>query len=67
MKINKLVQFNEKEVDVTELDTDIKTLLKDNGIVLKAVKEVNVYIKPEAKYVVVTLADEVKEFVIKNA
>lgn len=67
MKINKLVQFNEKEVDVTELDTDIKTLLKDNGIVLKAVKEVNVYIKPEAKYVVVTLADEVKEFVIENA
>lgn len=67
MKINKLVQFEEKEVDVTELDADIKTLLKENGIVLKSVKEVNVYIKPEAKYVVVTLADEVKEFVIENA
>lgn len=67
MKINKFVQFEEKELDVTELDTDIKTLLKDNGIVLKSVKEVNVYIKPEAKYVVVTLADEVKEFVIENA
>lgn len=67
MKINKLVQFEEKELDVTELDTDIKTLLKDSGIVLKSVKEVNVYIKPEAKYVVVTLADEVKEFVIENA
>lgn len=67
MKINKLVQFNNKEVNITDLDTDIKTLLKDNGIVLKSVKEVNVYIKPEAKYVVVALADEVKEFVIENA
>ena len=67
MKINKLVQFNENEVDITELDADIKTLLKENGIVLKSVKEVNVYIKPEAKYVVVALTDETKEFVLKNA
>lgn len=67
MKINKLVQFEEKEVDVTELDADIKTLLKENGIVLKSVKEVNVYIKPEAKYVVVVLTDETKEFVLENA
>ena len=67
MKINKLVQFEEKEVDVTELDADIKTLLKENGIVLKSVKEVNVYIKPEAKYVVVALTDETKEFVLENA
>ena len=66
MKINKLVQFEEKEVDVTELDADIKTLLKENGIVLKSVKEVNVYIKPEAKYVVVVLTDETKEFVLEN-
>ena len=67
MKINKLVQFEEKEVDVTELDADIKTLLKENGIVLKSVKEVNVYIKPEAKYVVVVLTDETKEFILENA
>ena len=67
MKINKLVQFEEKVVDVTELDADIKTLLKENGIVLKSVKEVNVYIKPEAKYVVVVLTDETKEFILENA
>ena len=67
MKINKLVQFEEKEVDVTELDADIKTLLKENGIVLKSVKEVNVYIKQEAKYVVVVLTDETKEFILENA
>ena len=67
MKINKLVQFNKNEVDITEVDAEVKALLKENCIIQKLVKDINVYIKPEAKYVVVTLADEEREFVLSNA
>lgn len=65
MKTKTIVQFDEKEVDISDLDTQIKTLLKDNKITLKSVEEVEVYVKPEAKYLVVKTKTDTKKFVIE--
>ena len=34
MKINTVVQFDEKDVNITDLDAEIKAVLKDNKITL---------------------------------
>ena len=65
MKINTVVQFDEKDVNITDLDAEIKAVLKDNKITLKSVKGVDVYVKPEAKYLVVKVNGETKEYVLK--
>ena len=46
MKINTVVQFDEKDVNITDLDAEIKAVLKDNTITLKSVEGVDVYVKP---------------------
>ena len=38
MKINTVVQFDEKDVNITDLDAEIKAVLKDNKITLKVNK-----------------------------
>lgn len=67
MNIKTIVQFDDKEVDISNLDTEIKTILKDNKIILKNVEEVTTYVKPEAKYLVVKIKGETNdlEFVLK--
>ena len=65
MKINTVVQFDEKDVNITDLDAEIKAVLKDNKITLKSVEGVDVYVKPEAKYLVVKVNGETKEYVLK--
>lgn len=64
MKTKTIVQFAEKELDITDLETEIKAVLKQNKIALKSIEESEVYIKPEAKYLVVKVNGEVKEFVL---
>ncbi len=64
MKTKTIVQFAEKELDITDLETEIKAVLKQNKIALKNVEETEIYIKPEAKYLVVKLNGEIKEFVL---
>ncbi len=64
MKTKTIVQFEEKEVDISELETEIKAVLKQNKIALKNVEESEIYIKPEAKYLVIKVNGEVKEFVL---
>lgn len=64
MKTKTIVQFKEKEVDLTDLENEIKAVLKQNKIALKNVEESEVYIKPEAKYLVIKVNGEIKEFVI---
>lgn len=64
MNLKTIVQFQDKEVDVTDLETAVKAVLKENKIALKNV-EAEVYVKPEAKYLVVKTNGEVKEFIIK--
>ena len=64
MKTKIIVQFKEKEVDLTDLENEIKAVLKQNKIALKNVEESEVYIKPEAKYLVIKANGEIKEFVI---
>ncbi len=64
MKTKTVVQFEEKEVDISELETEIKAVLKQNKIALKNVEESEIYIKPEAKYLVIKVNGEVKEFVL---
>ncbi len=64
MKTKTIVQFEEKEVDVTDLENEIKAVLKQNKIALKNVEESEVYIKPEAKYLVIKVNGEIKEFVL---
>ncbi len=65
MNLKTIVQFQDKEVDVTDLETAVKAVLKENKIALKNVEEAEVYVKPEAKYLVVKTNGEVKEFIIK--
>ena len=65
MNLKTIVQFQGKEVDVTDLETAVKAVLKENKIALKNVEEAEVYVKPEAKYLVVKTNGEVKEFIIK--
>ena len=65
MNLKTIVQFHSKEVDVTDLETTVKAVLKENKIALKNVDEAEVYVKPEAKYLVVKVNGEVKEFTIK--
>ena len=73
MKINTVVQFDEKDVNITDLDAEIKAFTKsfpplivaDNKITLKSVEGVDVYVKPEAKYLVVKVNGETKEYVLK--
>ena len=60
MKINTVVQFDEKDVNITDLDAEIKAVLKDNKITLKSVEGVDVY-----KYLVVKVNGETKEYVLK--
>ena len=64
MKTKTIVQFKEKEVNLTDLENEIKAVLKQNKIALKNVEESEVYIKPEAKYLVIKVNGEIKEFVI---
>ncbi len=64
MKIKTIVQFQEKEVDLTDLENEIKAVLKENKITLKNVEESEVYIKPEAKYLVIKVNGEIKEFIL---
>lgn len=64
MKTKTIVQFQEKEVDLTDLENEIKAVLKENKITLKNVEESEVYIKPEAKYLVIKVNGEIKEFVL---
>ncbi len=64
MKVKTIIQFTEKEVDITDLESEIKTILKQNKIALKNVEESEVYVKPEAKYLVVKVNGETKEFVL---
>ncbi len=64
MKTKTIVQFKEKEVDLTDLENEIKAVLKQNKIALKNIEESEVYIKPEAKYLVIKVNGEIKEFVI---
>ena len=64
MKTKTIVQFKEKEVDLTDLENEIKAVLKQNKIALKNVEESEVYIKPEAKYLVIKVNGEIKEFVL---
>ncbi len=65
MELKTIVQFDSNEVDVTNLEADVKTILKQNKIALKNVEEAQVYVKPEAKYLAVKVNGEIKEFVIK--
>ncbi len=64
MKTKTIVQFQEKEVDLTDLENEIKAVLKENKITLKNVEESEVYIKPEAKYLVIKVNGEIKEFIL---
>ena len=64
MKTKTIVQFKEKEVNLTDLENEIKAVLKQNKIALKNIEESEVYIKPEAKYLVIKVNGEIKEFVI---
>lgn len=64
MKVKTIIQFAEKEVDITDLESEIKAVLKQNKIALKNVEESEVYVKPEAKYLVVKVGGETKEFVL---
>lgn len=64
MKTKTIIQFQEKEVDLTDLENEIKAVLKENKITLKNVEESEVYIKPEAKYLVIKVNGEIKEFVL---
>lgn len=64
MKTKTIVQFDEKELDITNLEAEIKAVLKQNKIALKNIEESEVYIKPEAKYLVIKINGEIKEFVL---
>lgn len=64
MKTKTIVQFQEKEVDLTDLENEIKAVLKENKITLKNVEESEVYIKPEAKYLVIKVNGQIKEFIL---
>ncbi len=64
MKTKTIVQFDEKELDITDLETEIKAVLKQNKIALKNIEESEIYIKPEAKYLVVKVNGEIKQFVL---
>ena len=52
MQVKTIVQFEEKEVELTNLDKDIKKALKEKGITQKEISTTYAYVKSEATYVV---------------
>lgn len=57
-----LVQFNEHEVNITNLEKEIKEKIKEAKVKQKDVTDTRVYVKPEATYVVVETKNEPLEF-----
>lgn len=58
MSIKTIIQFHECEVELTNLEKDIKNILKEKNIKQKDITDINVYVKPEATYVVVECFDK---------
>ena len=52
MKINTVVEFDDKKVSLTDFENKLKTYLKENKITQKEIVDVHAYVKPEAIYVV---------------
>lgn len=52
MKINTVVEFDDKKVLLTDFENKLKAYLKENKITQKEIVNVHAYIKPEAIYVV---------------
>lgn len=57
-----LVQFSEREVDITNLEKEIKEKIKEAKVKQKDVADTRVYVKPEATYVIVETKNEPLEF-----
>lgn len=57
-----LVQFGEREVDITNLEKEIKEKIKEAKAKQKDVTGIRVYVKPEATYVIVETKNEPLEF-----
>ena len=57
-----LVQFKECEVDITNLEKDIKEKIKEAKVKQKDVVNTRIYVKPEATYVIVETKNEPLEF-----
>lgn len=52
MKINTIVEFDDKNVSLTDFNSKLKAYLKENKITQKEIIGVYAYVKPEAVYVV---------------
>lgn len=52
MKINTVVEFEDRKVSLTDFENKLKTYLKENKIAQKEIIDAHAYVKPEAIYVV---------------
>lgn len=52
MKINTVVEFDDKKVSLTDFENKLKAYLKENKITQKEIICIHAYVKPEAIYVV---------------
>lgn len=52
MRINTVVEFDDKKVSLTDFDNKLKAYLKENKIAQKEIIDAHAYVKPEAIYVV---------------
>lgn len=52
MKINTVVEFEDRKVSLTDFENKLKTYLKENKIAQKEIIDAHAYVKQEAIYVV---------------